>query len=67
MKNLQIIIDHIKPRYTRSYKGGIELRGINIDQAREQIQKVIDDKQLPVEIFDADIRVKSISIRAKAV
>lgn len=66
MKNLQTIIDQVKPRFTRPYKGGIELRGINIDHAREQIQKIIDEKQLPVEIFDTDVSVKSISIREKA-
>lgn len=66
MKNLQIIIDQVKPRFTRSYKGGIELRGINIDHARQQIQKIIDENQLPVEIFDTDISVRSISIREKA-
>ena len=66
MKHLQIIIDLVKPRYTRPYKGGIELRGINIDQAREQIQRIIAEKQLLVEIFDTDISVRSISIREKA-
>lgn len=65
MKNLQIIINQINPRYTRPYKGGLELRGINLDHARTQIQRIIKEKQLPVEIFDTDISVRSISIRTK--
>lgn len=67
MKNLQIIIDQVKPLYPRPYKGGIELRGINFEQARDQIQKIIDEKGLPVEVFDMDTSVRSISIREKSV
>jgi len=63
MKHLQIVIDKVNPRFTRTYKGGVELRGINLENDRELIQKIIQDNALPVEIFDIDISLKSISIR----
>lgn len=63
MKHLQIIINKVNPRFTRAYKGGIELRGINFENAQDQIQSIIKEQQLPVVIFDIDTSVKSISIR----
>ena len=63
MNAIEIIIKHVQPRYTRPYKGGVELRGINLDQARVQINQLIKAESLPVEIIDTDIAVRSISIK----
>lgn len=64
MEAIQIVIKHVQPRFTRPYKGGVELRGINIDHAREQINQLIKKEALPIEIIDTDVAVRSISIRA---
>ncbi|WP_433895177.1 hypothetical protein [Sphingobacterium mizutaii] len=65
MEYINKIIDLVKPRTIRPYKGGVELRGINIDTAKEEISNAIESNQWPVEIFDTDVRLKSISIRQK--
>jgi len=66
MNYIEEIIKKIKPRSTRPYKNGVELRGINVDQVRTEIQQIIDTNAYPVEIFDVDIILRSISIRQTA-
>lgn len=63
MNAIQIIINHVQPRFTREYKDGVELRGINLDHARQQIVNLINREALSVEIFDTDVAIGSISIR----
>ena len=66
MKYLEKIEKLVNPLYAREYKGGLELRGVDIERAKEQIQKSVDHNGWPVEIFETDIRLKSISIRIKS-
>ncbi|SEG62543.1 hypothetical protein [Sphingobacterium lactis] len=65
MEYIKKIIDLVKPRTTRAFKGGVELRGINMESAKQEIRAAIELNQWPVEIFDTDVRLKSISIREK--
>ncbi|WP_149525666.1 hypothetical protein [Sphingobacterium hotanense] len=65
MEYLNKIIELINPVTTRPYKGGIELRGLNLDTTKDEIQSVIQANGWPVEIFDVDVRLKSVSIREK--
>ncbi|WP_312139476.1 hypothetical protein [Sphingobacterium sp.] len=65
MKYLNKIIELVNPVTTRPYKGGVELRGLNLDTAKDEIQSVIQANGWPVEIFDVDVRLKSVSIREK--
>ena len=65
MEYINKVIELVKPRSTRAYKGGMELRGINLDSARDEINQAIENNQWPIEIFDVDVRLKSISIRQK--
>ncbi len=65
MEYINKIIELVKPRTTRPYRGGVELRGINIDTAKQEISNAIASNQWPVEIIDTDVRLRSISIRQK--
>ncbi|GEM_PF-1939958 len=66
MNYLEQIIKQVKPRLPRPYKGGYELRGIDLDTAKIEIQRMITENNWPVEIFETDVRLKSISIRLVA-
>lgn len=63
MEYINKIIEIVRPISTRNYKGGIELRGVNLDKAKDEIILAIQSNGWPVEIFDMDVRLKSISIR----
>lgn len=63
MSYLEIIEKKINPLFARPYKGGLELRGVNMDSAKSEIETIIKNNDWPVEIFETDVRVKSISIR----
>lgn len=65
MEYINKIIEIVNPVTTRPFRGGVELRGLNIDAAKEEIQSVIKTNGWPVEIFDIDVRLKSVSIREK--
>lgn len=65
MEYINKIIEIVNPVTTRPFRGGVELRGLNIDAAKEEIQSVIKANGWPVEIFDVDVRLKSVSIREK--
>lgn len=66
MNYLDEIIKQVKPRSPRPYKGGIELRGIDLDGTKHEIENLIKENNWPVEIFEVDVRLKSISIRLVA-
>lgn len=63
MEYLEKIIAHVKPRTQRSYRGGIELRGIDLDSAKVEIKQLIAENSWPVEVFHIDARLRSIAIR----
>ncbi len=63
MEYINKVIELVNPRTTRPYKGGTELRGINLDSAKEEINKAIKTNQWPIEIIDVDVRLKSIAIK----
>lgn len=65
MEYINKIIEIVNPVTTRPFRGGVELRGLNIDAAKEEIKSVIKTNGWPVEIFDVDVRLKSVSIREK--
>ncbi|WP_313261923.1 hypothetical protein [Sphingobacterium sp.] len=65
MEYVNKVIEIIKPRSIRPYKGGIEMRGVNLDTARAEINQAIQANGWPVEVFEVDVRLRSISIREK--
>lgn len=65
MEYVNKVIEIIKPRSTRPYKGGVEMRGVNLDTARDEINQAIQANGWPVEVFEVDVRLRSISIREK--
>lgn len=62
---LESISKHVNPICSRPYKGGLELRGVNMDIADQQINAIIKAMNWPVEVFEKDYRVRSVSIRLK--
>lgn len=62
---IERIIATTKPIYDRPYKGGRELRFHSLEVGKESVINAIAADNLPLEIFDQDIALKSISIRLK--
>lgn len=52
--------------YIRNYKGGREIRTADLENSIKNVRKLIEDKNLNVEIFDRDPRLSSFSIRVKS-
>ena len=62
---METILNLFPQAYVRDYKNGKEIRTRNLDSALEIARKVIDKKNLNVEIFEINSQLKSFSIRQK--
>ena len=54
---------HLAYKSIRHYKGGFEIRLHNLDDGRATAERIIRENNLPLEIFDVDVQLRSIAVR----
>lgn len=64
MTHVEILLKQITAKHIRPYKEGTEIRVYNLDEARSQIQHIINSQNLNLTISGVDPVLKSIVVHA---
>ncbi|MEJ5143963.1 hypothetical protein [Sphingobacterium sp. MYb388] len=64
---IALLVKAVKTNPPRKYKDGFEIRSSDPDRLRNEVQHHIKVNQWPIEIFDVNAQLRSVSVRLKKV
>lgn len=62
---MKTLLSAFKHDTQRSYKGGTEIRVKNLDESLIKARRIIESKDLPIEIFSISAQLRSFAVREK--
>lgn len=58
-------LNHFQTAIPRPYKGGVEVRVLNLDESVIKARRLIEESYSNIEIFDIHSQLRSFSVREK--